>query len=126
MRTILVVVNLSGHVRHEEAVAANKLMLRITEYPTDLNDLKQGITLGMPDLRFDRSNVVGDKEYFRSMLEITGYDPSDILYVDDRKLNLKIAHELGFHTLKYDNPTRLALAMVGNYRFKFDSGESDV
>ena len=119
MRTILVILHLSWGVKAPEVKAANRMILRTVEYPTDLGDKNQGLTYGMPDYRTglaDKQDVAS----LESLAELTGYPASDILYIDDRCENIKAANEVGLHTLKYENLTQLETVMRETYGFKFE------
>ncbi|MEK7574668.1 MAG: HAD-IA family hydrolase [Patescibacteria group bacterium] len=53
------------------------------------------------------SNIVGFKkpqrEYFEYILKVTGCGPEEILFWDDRPVNIEQAFEFGFHAHLYEN-----------------------
>ena len=44
-----------------------------------------------------------DKEFFELILKKSGFLPNESVFVDDAKLNLKMAKEVGFVTIWFDN-----------------------
>lgn len=56
-----------------------------------------------------------DVEIYRRVLEITQRQPGECVMIDDRELNLECAHELGMHTIQFQNAPQLQaeLARLG-------------
>jgi HAD superfamily hydrolase (TIGR01509 family) len=43
------------------------------------------------------------KKFFRYLIEIVGFEPSEILLVDDKEWNIRSAMDLGLKCIKYEN-----------------------
>jgi 2-haloacid dehalogenase len=56
-----------------------------------------------------------DPEIFHYFLKRVQREPQDCLFIDDAAVNISIANELGFHTLQFQSPEKLAfdLSLAG-------------
>ncbi len=80
-----------------------------------------GIQALSPAFRYLRTVVVSgedkvikpDPAIFRLVLERTGLDAADLLFIDDSAANIAAADRLGFHTHHFTDPAALRPQLVG-------------
>jgi putative hydrolase of the HAD superfamily len=47
------------------------------------------------------------KKFFRYMVDVLGYEPNEMLFVDDSQINIDAAKDLGINCIKYEDESSL-------------------